>query len=124
MRISTFEKLELVVALHGSPRATSSIDELSRTLKLPKDAIRQTAIELRAAALVELTSRGEVQLLPPTEHDRAALAELVRLYAEDRMTIVKALGEIAMERLRSMAARAFSEAFILRKKPPKDGSDG
>jgi len=123
-RIDSFEKLEVVVALHAAPRTTMTMDELCRALKLPRDSIRQAAMELRAVALVDLTSRGEVQLLPPTARDQQAVGELIRLYTEDRIVLVKTLGEIAVERIRGMASRAFADAFVLRKKPPKDGDDG
>lgn len=123
-RINTFEKLELVVALSAAPSSKASVDELCRTLKLPRDLVRQATIDLRASSLITLTSRGEAQLLPVTQKDEAALKELVQLYAGDPMSIVKALGDIAMSRLRSMATRAIADAFVLRKKTPKDGNDG
>jgi Mn-dependent DtxR family transcriptional regulator len=123
-RISSFEKLELIVALHDAPRTTLSVDDLSRMLTLPRETVREVAIELRSASLVELTSRGEVQLLPPTTREHAAVVELVRLYREDRFTVVTAMGEIAVNRLRNMTARAFADAFVIRKKRKKDGEDG
>lgn len=123
-RIDSFEKLEVVVALHGAPNRTMSVEELCRVLKIPRDAIREATMELRALALIELTSRGEVQLLPPTNRDQQVVTELVKLYDDDRFAIVKALGEIAVERIRGMASRAFADAFVLRKKPPKDRDNG
>jgi hypothetical protein len=123
-RVDSFEKLELVVALHGAPRTTMSIDALSHMLKLSREVVRQTVIELRSASLVELTSGGEVQLLPPTTRDHAAVSELVQLYQDDRFTVVKMMGEIAVNRIRNMASRAFADAFVIRKKPKKDEDDG
>lgn len=123
-RVDTFEKLEVLVALHGEPRATSSVEALCRMLKLPRDVIREAVMELRSSSLVELTSRGEVQLLPPSQKDAASVAELVAMYRDDRMVIVRTIGEIAMMRVRSMTAKVFADAFVIRKKPPKDGEDG
>jgi DNA-binding GntR family transcriptional regulator len=123
-RIDSFEKLEIIVALHGSPRTTMSVDELCRTVQLSRDTVREAAVELRSASLVELTKTGEVQLLPPTSRDHAAVSRLVELYAKDRFTVVKAMGEVALQRIRNMASRAFADAFVIRKKPPKDGEDG
>ena len=123
-RIDSFEKLELVVALHAAPRTTMSVEDLCRALKMPRDTVRQAAMDLRAVALIDLTSRGEVQLLPPTSRDQQAIGELFRLYNEDRILLVQALGDIAVQRIRGMASRAFADAFVLRKKPPKDGDDG
>jgi DNA-binding GntR family transcriptional regulator len=123
-RIDSFDKLELVVALHGAPRATMSVEDLCRRLKLPREVVRSAVVELRAVSLVALTSQGEVQLLPPTDHDREIVATLVTLYSEDRVEVVRTLGQIAVERIRGMASRAFADAFVIRRKPPKDGDDG
>lgn len=123
-RIDSFEKLEIVITLSKAQRTTMTMDELSRTLKTPRDAIRQAVMELRAVALVDLTSRGEVQLMPPTTRDEQVIADLVKLHDDDRFVLVKALGEIAMERLRGMTSRVFADAFLFRRKSPKDDADG
>jgi len=123
-RVDSFEKLELIVALQAAPRNTMSVDALCRQLKLSRDDIRQAAVELRRASLVELTSTGDVQLLPSTSHDHTAVTELVLLYEEDRLAVLKHMGEIALHRIRSMASTVFADAFVIRKKPSNDGEDG
>ena len=123
-RIDSFEKLELVVALHAAPRMAMPIDELCRALKLPTAVVRQAALELRSASLVQMTSSGDVQLLPPTSRDHALVSELVQLYQDERLGVVKAMGEIAVARIRGMASRVFADAFVIRKKPPEGGDDG
>jgi hypothetical protein len=123
-RIDSFEKLELVCTLAEAPRTTQSMEQLSKALKMPRDEVRQVAMELRAESLVHVTTGGEVQLLPPTEKDRAAVAELVNLYREDRFAVVKAMGEISLARIRNLASRAFADAFIIGRKPRKGGGDG
>lgn len=123
-RIDSFEKLELVVALHAAPRTTMPIEQLATQLKMTRASVRHAALELRSAALVEVTTAGEVQLIPPSSRDVAAVDELVRCYREDEFAVVKALGEIALERIRNMAARAFADAFVLRKKPGRSEDDG
>jgi Mn-dependent DtxR family transcriptional regulator len=115
-RVDTFEKLELIVLLCKA-RAAVSVTELALRLKLGREVIRQAVSELRSVALVDLTSTDSVQLLPPTERDRDAVDELVKVYEEDRLAVVKVLGEIAMQRIRNMASQAFADAFVLRKKP-------
>ena len=113
--VNTFEKLELIILLHGALRTVMSLAELTRRLGLESEVVRLAAAELRDAALVELSSTGELQLLPPTSRDYEAVNELVRLYEDDRLTIVKAIGEIAMGRIRTLASQAFGEAFVVRK---------
>jgi hypothetical protein len=121
-RIDSFEKLEVVLALHGAPGWTMSVGELCRVLKLPRDVVRQAAVELRGVALAQLTARGEVRLVPPTSHDQAAIAELVKLYADDRFSIVRALGDLAVERIRTLASNTFGGSLVLRERK-KDNED-
>lgn len=122
-RVDTFEKLEVVVALHAAPQVTMSFEELTTRLGIPGDFTREVVTLLRSGLLVEVTPRGHVRLAPKSDSDRAVLQEVVDIYADDRLAIVKALGEIAMHRLRSMASRAFADAFVFTKKLKKDDSD-
>jgi hypothetical protein len=52
--------------------------------------------------------------------DIPAMDEIATLYDEDRLLVVRTLTEIALDRLRGMAARAFADAFQLRKKKEND----
>jgi hypothetical protein len=122
-RVDSFEKLEIIIALHRATRSTMSIADLVGDLKLARDIVLQAVTDLREASLVDVSAGGDVQLLPPTSEDRAAVAELVRLYETDRLAIIKKLSEVALNRIRNMASRAFADAFVLRKKP-KDEKDG
>jgi hypothetical protein len=120
-RIDSFEKLEVVVALHGAPESRLSVTELCRVVKLPRETIKQVTSELRTTMLCELTSNDEVRLIPLTEQEGKMVAELVTLYTEDRFAVVKALGQLAVKRIRNMASRTFANAFIIRKDKKNDG---
>ncbi len=52
-----------------------------------------------------------------------AVHELSALYARDRAAVMDLLTETALERLRDGSARAFADAFVLRK-PKKGDHDG
>jgi hypothetical protein len=123
-RVDSFEKLEIIIALHAAPRTTMTVDDLCRALNLSREDVREATTDLRIASLVAVSSGGEVQLLPPTSRDRTAITDLVQSYQEDRLGVVKAMGEIAVNRIRGMTARAFADAFVIRKKPLKGGEDG
>ena len=114
-KVNSFEKLELVVALHAAPQSTSTIDVLSKRLGYSREALYEAAVELRSASLVMFTS-NEVQLAPPTDRERETLAKLVAAYENDRVAIIKALGEVALARIRNMASTVFADAFVIRKK--------
>ena len=65
------------------------------------------------------TPAADMQLPDPKD-----IEALAKAYEEDRFAVVKEMGEIAMRRIRSMAANVFADAFVIRKKTPKDGNDG
>jgi hypothetical protein len=119
-RINTFEKLDLVVTLHQSPHETMSVEALIRALGAPRDVIRQAVGDLRRALLVDFDSRGEVRLLAATDADRTAIGELVESYRDDPAIVLRFLGEVALDRIRSMAATTFADAFVLRRKKGED----
>jgi hypothetical protein len=113
----SLEKLEICVALWRAPARTSSPGELTRRILLPADVIDHALEELVAAHAVELAG-GLARLVPP-ESTQA----LVEIYEADRLLVIRVLSELAMDRIRGMAARTFADAFNLRKKPP-GGDDG
>jgi DNA-binding transcriptional ArsR family regulator len=115
--VESFEKLELLMLLRRAP-GSQTAGELALALSLGADEIRETAAALSAAGLVTRAPDGRISLAPQTAEQRAALDELARVYEEDRIVLVKAIAETAMERLRSLAGRAFADAFVIRKKPP------
>jgi biotin operon repressor len=113
-RVDSVEKLEMVVALHDAAGRTMSVDRLCRALQLSRETVRQAVVELRAMAVVALTPRGEVRLLPLPSGDLAdATIELVRLHMDDRDSLLTALDEIAVGRVRSTAAPPFKEPVVL-----------
>jgi Mn-dependent DtxR family transcriptional regulator len=118
-RIDSFEKLEIVLALRRPN--TWSIANLAESLGLALEDVRDATRELRSVSLVELNRTGDVQLVP---HGQGAIEALAKAYADDRFTVIRIMGEIAMGRIRHMAAQVFADAFVLRKKPPKSDHDG
>jgi hypothetical protein len=115
-RVDSFEKLEVIVALHAARDRRMSVGELCTALKLPRDVVNQTTMELSRAALIAVASSGVVHLAPPTSSDAEAVAALMQVHAADRFLLVRALGELAVERIRNMASRTFAAT----RKPKKD----
>lgn len=115
-----FEKLEIVLALHRAPASTSSTPELIRQLQLGRDEVERAVDELRRASTVEVAG-GLVRLTVSAE-EGAAIAELAQLYDDDRLLVVRTMSEIAMDRIRGMAARTFADAFTIKRK--KGDGDG
>jgi hypothetical protein len=120
-RIDSLEKVDLVATLHRAPRATMSIQDLSAALRMPRDAVTTLAMQLRGASLVDVVARERVQLLSLSESDAESIAELVRTYQTDPIYVITLLSEIALDRVRAMASRAFAEALAASRK--KSGPD-
>ncbi|MBL9018532.1 MAG: hypothetical protein JNL83_30380 [Myxococcales bacterium] len=118
--LDTFEKLEICMVLWTATARTQSPRELAARVQLPVELVDRALEDLVAAGYVELAG-GLARLTVPTAQ-HADVQALVELYAVDRILIVRTLSELAMNRVRSMAARAFADAFQLRRKP--EGDDG
>lgn len=116
--LDSFEKLEVVLALH---RATTPLSQaqLVSQLGLESDQIVDAMQGLVASGAVAGGSAGYrlADEGPWTAHLRA----LADLHKTDRMTVVTAMSNAALERMRARAARAFADAFVIRSK--KKGED-
>lgn len=106
--LDSFEKLELLARVRAAAGGLELADPLFDT-----EAMRWTLDELRRAGFVE--KRGQLCVLGP-RGTQAAIVALMSLYDTDRMTVVAELSSLSLERIRSMASRAFANAFVLRKK--------
>jgi hypothetical protein len=113
--LDSVEKVELAWHLTeaGGPlpapelQARTQLD--ARTLRAAMaDLARDRVIAMRGGPVptVQLAARAR----------RPDFEALMRLYAADRPVVMAALTSISMSRIRSMAARTFGEAFVLRKK--------
>jgi hypothetical protein len=117
--LNSFEKLEITIALHRSPSHTLTVSELSTKL----------SIHIVERGLDELARAGAVQLvdgvarLTLDSKDIPAMDELAAVYDDDPLLVVRTLTEISMGRIRGMAARAFADAFQLRRKKEKEEGD-
>lgn len=116
----SFEKLEVGVALCKATAHTSSVPELSKALSMPRDLVERAIDELARAAAVN--HAGGLVRLTLGADDGRALGELTQLYDDDRITVVRMMSEVAMDKIRGMAARTFADAFTLKKK--KEDGDG
>lgn len=117
--LDTFEKLEVAVALVRAPGRALSLPELASATALTADQIQRGIADLQAATLVN-TAGGLVRLVVRSAADEAAFAALADLHARDAPAIAVVMSELALDKIRGMAAHAFAEAFQTRRK--KDDS--
>jgi hypothetical protein len=117
--LDSFEKLELVRTLRASGQAMSR-QELAAACRFPSGTIDEALADLEQVKVVEWdTGRRLVRLGQGSQ--APGFAALMQLYDEDRSGILAVLSSMAMQRIRSMAARTFADAFVIRKKRGDDG---
>jgi hypothetical protein len=118
--LDTFEKLEITSVLWHAAAHTQSPPEIATRTQLPLEMIERALADLVHAKFVQLS--GGLARLSVRPEQRDGVQALVEMYEADRIQVVRLLSEISMTKIRGMAARAFAEAFQLRKKP--EGDDG
>lgn len=117
--LGSIEKVEALRLLRGASGPIAR-DELMPVLRMDRQAVDALLGELAGAGMVEPgADRGAVGLGPAAR--TAACEDLLRTYEEDRLVVVSELSALSMARIRNMAARTFSEAFVSKKKPNQGG---
>ena len=119
--VDSFDKLEIAVALARTPGQAVECRVLSQQLGVSADDLAACIQELVHSGL--LVAHGGT--VGPAGPDAVrALDQLLEAYQEDSISVMHALSEIAVARIRGMAARAFASAFDLRPTKKKEGRDG
>jgi hypothetical protein len=114
--VNSFEKLHLLAALRAAPTGTLSEAELASTLRIKPNIVRDLGNELERAGIV-VRAAGNLSL-SMTSDLSPIVDDLLRMYEVERLVVVIALSQIAMERIREMTALTFGTAF------PRKPSDG
>ena len=120
--VDSFEKLEMVLALRDASGSAVAVDALAARAGLPVARIDAPLAELAAAGLAERLADGAWRLAPTA--DAAGLQDLADTWATRRPAVLKAMTARAVERIRASAARAFAEAFRLRRRKDDGDNDG
>ncbi|MEJ7596615.1 MAG: hypothetical protein WKG01_01795 [Kofleriaceae bacterium] len=122
--IDSYEKLAIVVRLSRTRGAPQTAAELAAASALP--------VELVAEALTALTRDGLVRSTEPNDGgwsidpsgSRAATVDaLARLHDQTPVDVLRMMSEVAMERVRSLTARRFADAFLVSVKKKKEDPD-
>lgn len=111
--LDTFEKLELVLVLRSAEKPLS-VAEIALQLQVGPEALRRVVVEVAATGIVGWVDDESVRL---SSGDWGPLIEeAAALYASEPSVLVKCFTRIGLQRMRGMAARAFADAFRIRKK--------
>ena len=119
--IDSFEKLEIVIALHARGDKPLTLDALESRVGAPVGVLAMALDELIAAGIVERRSDGASLIAPGC--DRTALDELAASWSSSRTAVLEVMTARAVQRIRASAARAFADAFALRRGSTSDDGD-
>ncbi|MGH8143693.1 MAG: hypothetical protein ACREU2_14395 [Steroidobacteraceae bacterium] len=118
-QITTYEQLETLLLLHAQPAQGWSAPAVAAAVRIQEDSAAAALNELVAQRLVSFKSDGAKSEYQYAAADAAAASAVDRLsqaYSQQRLEVVKQMSANAIERVRSSAARTFSDAFIFRRK--------
>ena len=114
--VSSFEQLEALLLLQRSPAALWDARQVAEALRLPTASVIGALAQLAAHHLLQVESQaGETRYrYAPSAELAPPAARLAAVHAERPLEIIQQMSANAIERLRSSAARAFSDAFLFR----------
>ncbi len=117
-RVASLEGLEAMLLLRRDPTRAWSADALAQRLSIPETFLDPVLHELVASGLLAVDDTGW-RYAPHSPALAAAVDRLALLYDERRLEVMRLLSAHALERIRDSAARAFADAFVIKRK--KDG---
>lgn len=120
--VDSVEKIEVLFLAWREPQVAWTVPAAAARLRLPADAVATALSELDSGKLLVGDGPGYRYAPGSVELGRASAA-LCQLYDADRLQVLREMTSLAMERIRSSAARAFSDAFRFRKRDPGGGDN-
>lgn len=93
--------------------------DLETQYRFVPDTVDEALGSLLHMNVIEFDAERRLVRLGPATQD-PAFQTLMAAYDDDRLAVLTMLSTMAMERMRSMTARAFADAFVLRKKRGDD----
>jgi len=121
--VPTYEHLAVLLLLYRERGRMWSIQELGQALRIASKLMDCALADLIRAGLVQIASHEpEPQYrYGAAQSVDAAVALLAREYSDNPVGVVKFLSAGAIQRLRTSALRAFSDAFVITKRERDDG---
>ena len=120
--LETYEQIEVLQLLHSEPRGAWSPGRISERLHIDVPLVETAVNALQSGELIQCsaTEAGRASAYSPGNPTLKAAAErLLQEYRERPARIMQLISSYAIERVRTAAARAFADAFILKKGPDR-----
>ena len=113
-QIESLEHLEILLLLEREGGRPLDAAGIARAVGLAPATTERRLSELQRRGLLVRTETGAYRYAPSSDRVAALMPSLVALYREQRLTVIHAVSERALKRLRN-----FADAFRLR----RDGGD-
>jgi hypothetical protein len=116
--VTTFEQLEILLLLQAHPHDDWTAAAAGERTHIPEDLVAHALADFSGSGLVEQVRESPAAycFAPRTDHLRQAAADLAVAYRDQRALVMSTMSVNAIERIRSGTLRAFSDAFLLRRK--------
>jgi len=111
--VHTYEQLETLFLLYEHAGQDWTADAVSEQLKIPDALAADTLLELSANLVLERVGTSPSSYRLSRSDVRSMVQSLSHLYKEHRLGVMQLMNANAIERVRTGALRAFSDAFII-----------
>jgi hypothetical protein len=116
--VDSFEKLEVLLALHGAAGTPLPLTALAARAHVTPEQADAAAAGLEVNGLIERTAANTWRVRVDASE---RIAELAAAWNTRRVDVLRMITDSALGRIRSSAARAFADAFRLRRRKPHGG---
>jgi hypothetical protein len=123
-QLHTNDGAEALLLLWGRRNETWTIDAVASALHLPSVRVRDTLLDLGRHGLLEMFVDGDGSAFQYRPRDPALerlVDQFARIYQDNRLEIIKLMGDYAIERVRNSATRTFWDAFLRSDRNPRKG---
>ncbi|HEU4624276.1 MAG TPA: hypothetical protein VFS52_05910 [Steroidobacteraceae bacterium] len=116
--VTSFEQLEVLLLLQAHPHDHWTAATAGERTRMPVDLVESALAGLAGGGLVEQVRENPPAycFAPRDNRSRQAAADLAVAYRDRHALVMSTLSMNAIERIRSGTLRAFSDAFLLRRK--------
>jgi hypothetical protein len=116
-QITSYEELETLLLLRAGRHSSWTAEALADALAVRSEDAEDALARMRDHGLVEVTANRYSYAASTLDE---TIGRLEHAYKECRLEVMKLMNENSVERVRSAAARALADAFVVRKRR-KDG---
>jgi hypothetical protein len=118
--VDSFEKLEVLLALHGAAGGPLNRGELAARARLTIEQVELATAGLATSGIIE---RAAPDAWRVGGDSAAAVGDLATAWTTSRSVVLKTMTDRALGRIRTSAARVFADAFRLRRRDKDPGDD-